>query len=96
MNIKPLSNNVIIDPIEEEAVTMSGIILPETTEKEKPQKGKVIAVGSGKMNEKGEKIPLEVKVGDVVIFSKYGPNEFPFGDKEYLVVSENDIIAIIE
>ncbi len=95
MKIKPLSNNIVIEAIEEEEKTESGIFLPETAEKERPQKGKVIAIGSGKLNEKGERIPLEVKVGDIVFFQEYGPNKFKIDDKEYLVAKEDDIIAVI-
>jgi chaperonin GroES len=96
MKIKPLANNIVLEVIEEEEKTKSGIFLPETAEKEKPQKGKVIAVGSGKLNEKGERIPLEVKVGNVVFFQEYGPSKFKIDDKEYLVAKEDDIIAIVE
>jgi len=92
MSIKPLSDHMII----EENTTKSGIVLPDTAEKEKPQKGKIIAVGPGKINEKGERIPMEVKVGDVVLFQKYSPSEIKIDDKEYLVAREDDIIAIVE
>ena len=96
MNFKPLSNHVFIEPIEEEQKTKSGIVLPETAEKEKPIKGKIIAVGPGKRNEKGEIIPMSVKVGDIVLFKKYGPDEIEIDDKKYLVGDEDDILAIIE
>ncbi len=96
MNFKPLSNHVFIEPIEEESKTKSGIVLPETAEKEKPIKGKIIAVGPGKLNEKGERIPMSVKVGDIVLFKKYGPDEIEIEGKKYLVGDEDDILAIIE
>ncbi len=96
MNFKPLSNRLFIETIEEEAVTKSGIVLPDTAEKEKPVKGKVIATGPGKLNEKGERIPMSVKVGDVVLFKKYGPDEIEIEKKKYLVGDEDDILAIIE
>ena len=96
MNIKPLSNNFFIESIEEEKTTKSGIVLPETAEKEKPLKGKIIAVGSGKINEKGERIPMSVKIGDIVLFKKYGPDEIEIEDKKYLVGNEDDILAILE
>lgn len=96
MNLKPLSNHVFIEPEKEETVTKSGIVLPESAEKEKPMKGKIIAVGPGKLNEKGERIPMSVKVGDVVIFKKYGPDEIEIEDKKYLVGDEDDILAIVE
>ena len=96
MNFKPLSNHLFIEPIEGEKTTKSGIVLPETAEKEKPVKGKIIAVGPGKINEKGERIPISVKVGDTVLFKKYGPDEIEIEDKKYLVGDEDDILAILE
>ena len=96
MNFKPLSNHVFIEPIEEEKKSKSGIVLPETAEKEKPVKGKIIAVGPGKLNEKGERTPMSVKVNDVVLFKKYGPDEVELDGKKYLVGDEDDILAIIE
>lgn len=96
MKIKPLSDHILIEPIKEEDKTKSGILLPETAEKEKPEQGKVIAVGPGKKTDEGKVIPIEVKVGDVVLFTKYGPNEVKVDDKEYLIAKEEDILAIIE
>ena len=96
MNFKPLSNHLFIEPIEGEKTTKSGIVLPETAEKEKPVRGKIIAVGPGKINEKGERMPMSVKVGDTVLFKKYGPDEIEIEDKKYLVGDEGDILAIIE
>ncbi len=96
MQFKPLSNHLFIEPVEEESVTKSGIVLPDTAEKEKPIKGKIIAVGPGKLNEKGERSPMSVKVGDVVLFKKYGPDEVEFEEKKYLVGDEDDILAILE
>jgi chaperonin GroES len=96
MNFKPLSNHLFIEPVEEENKTKSGIVLPETAEKEKPIKGKIIAVGPGKLNDKGELIPMSVKVGDIVLFKKYGPDEVEIEGKKYLVGDEDDILAIIE
>lgn len=96
MNIKPLSNHVFIEPIEEEKTTKSGIFIPETAEKEKPIKGKVLAVGPGKVDEGGNRIPMSVKVGDIVLFKKYGPDEIEISGKKYLVGDEDDILAIIE
>jgi len=87
---------MFIEPVEEESVTKSGIVLPDTAEKEKPIKGKVIAVGPGKLTEKGERIQMSVKVGDVVLFKKYGPDEIELESKKYLVGDEDDILAIIE
>lgn len=96
MEFKPLSNHLFIEPIDEEKVTKSGIVLPETAEKEKPIQGKIIAVGPGKLNEKGERVPMSVKVGDIVLFKKYGPDEVELDGKKYLVGDEDDILAIIQ
>jgi len=96
MKIKPLSDHILIEPIKEEEKTKTGILLPETAEKERPEQGRVIAVGPGRRTEKGEVIPVAVKPGQKVIFTKYGPNEIKVGDKEYLIAKEEDILAIIE
>ncbi len=96
MNFKPLSNHVFIEALEEELKTKSGIVLPDTAEKEKPIKGKVVATGPGKFNEKGERLPMTVKVGDMVLFKKYGPDEIEIDNKKYLVGNEDDILAILE
>ncbi len=95
MKITPLSDHVLIEPLRQEEKTKSGILLPETAEKEKPEQGKVIAVGPGKKTEDGKLIPMEVKEGDVVLFTKYGPNEITIDEKEYLIAREEDILAII-
>lgn len=96
MNIKPLSDHILIEPISQEEKTKAGILLPETTEKEKPEQGKVIAVGPGRKTSLGKIIPLEVKPGQKVLFTKYGPSEIKVGDKEYLIAKEEDILAILE
>ncbi|MFH1451374.1 MAG: co-chaperone GroES [bacterium] len=96
MKIKPLSDHILIEPMKQEEKTKGGILLPETADKEKPEQGRVIAVGSGKKNDEGVIIPLNVKEGDVVLFTKYGPNEIKVDDKEYLIAREEDILAIIE
>jgi len=80
MKIKPLSDHILIEPITQEEKTKSGIFLPDTAEKERPEQGKVIAVGPGRLSQ-GKRIPLEVKEGDKVLFTKYGPNEIKVGDK---------------
>jgi len=96
MRIKPISDHILIEPIKEEEKTKTGILLPDTAEKEKPEQGKVIAVGPGKKDENGKVVPLEVKPGDKVLFTKYGPAEIKVEDKEYLIAKEEDILAIIE
>lgn len=96
MKIKPLADYVLIQPIKEEEKTKTGILLPETAEKERPEKGKVIAVGPGKRDEKGNLVPVAVKVGQTILFKKYGPDEIKVDGKEYLICKEEDILAIIE
>ena len=96
MNFKPLSNHLFIEPVQEDKTTKSGIVLPDTAEKEKPIRGKIVAIGPGKMTEKGERISMSVKVGDIVLFKKYGPDEVEVDGKKYLVGDEDDILAIID
>ena len=96
MKIKPLSDHILIEPISQEEKTKSGIFLPDTAEKERPEQGKVIAVGPGRRLPSGKRVPMEVKKGDTVLFTKYGPNEIKVGDKEYLIAKEEDILAILE
>jgi chaperonin GroES len=95
MNIKPLSDHVLIEPITIEEKTKSGILIPGTAEKERPEQGRVIAVGPGQTRA-GKIIPMQVKMGDKVLFSKYGVNEIKIEDKEYLIAEQKDILAIIE
>ena len=94
MNIKPLGDRIIIKVIESEETTKSGIVLPGTA-KEKPMQGEVLAVGSGEMVD-GKKIPLELKVGDKVIYSKYAGTEVKMDGNEYLIVRQSDVLAVIE
>lgn len=96
MKIKPLADYVLIEPIKEEEKTKAGILLPETAEKERPEKGKVIAVGPGRRDEKGNLVPVSVKTGQTILFKKYGPDEIKVDGKEYLICKEEDILAIIE
>ena len=96
MKFQPLSNHVFIEAIKEDKATKSGIVLPDTAEKEKPVLGLVVAVGPGKASEKGDVLPMSVKVGDKVLFKKYGPDEIEVDGKKYLVGEESDILAIIE
>lgn len=95
MKLKPISDHIIIEPLKEEEKTKGGIFLPQLAEKEKPEQGTVIAVGPGKVDSSGKEIPMEVKEGDRVIFTKYGPQEVKVEDKEYLIASQDDILAII-
>ena len=96
MMIKPIADRVFLEAVEEDRVTKSGIVLPDTAEKERPVKGRVVAVGDGKRTEKGERMPLSVKIGDLVLFKKYGPDEVELDGKKYLVAEESDILAILE
>lgn len=96
MKIKPLYDKVVIKPLDEEAVTASGIVLPETVDKEKPMQGEVVAVGSGKRGENGQVMPLTVKVGDKVLFTKYAPDEVEIDKEEYLVIEEEKILGIVK
>lgn len=94
ISIKPLGNRLVVEPIEQEEITAGGIVLPETA-KEKPQKGKVLAIGPGDRNDKGERIPLDVKVDDVVLFAKYSGTEIKYDGKKLLILRESDILAIL-
>jgi len=94
-NIKPLFDNVLIKPLEAESKTASGIILPESA-KEKPQVGLVMAIGEGRINPEGKLIPVKVKVGQKVMYKKWGGNEVKVENEEWTIVSENDILAVIE
>ena len=95
MKIRPLQDRVIVKRIEEEGKTKGGIIIPDTA-KEKPQEGKVIAVGKGKVTEEGKVIPLDVKVGDKILFGKYSGTEIKIEGEEHLIMKEEDILGIIE
>ena len=95
MNLKPLADRLVVEPIEQEEVTAGGIILPETA-KEKPQQGKVIAAGPGRTDDKGERIAMEVKVGDRVLYAKYSGTEIKLDNKKVLILRESDILAIVE
>jgi chaperonin GroES len=94
MNLKPLGDRVVLKPVEREEKTKSGIVLPDTA-KEKPQEGMVEAVGTGRILDNGTKVPLELKVGDRVLYAKYAGNEFKLEDVEYLVISEKDVLAVL-
>jgi chaperonin GroES len=95
MTVKPLGDRVLVQPIEQAEVKKGGIIIPDTA-KEKPQEGRVVAVGTGKRDEAGKLIPFEVKKGDRVLISKYGGTEIKIEDKDYLIMREDDILGVIE
>jgi len=96
MIVKPLHDNVLVKPIAEEEFTKSGIVLPETVDKEKPERGEIIEVGPGKILKNGERTSMSVKKGDIVIFKKYSPEEINIDSKEYLIINESDILAVLE
>ncbi|HOJ93314.1 MAG TPA: co-chaperone GroES [Dictyoglomaceae bacterium] len=95
MKLRPVGDRVVVKLIEQEEKTKSGIVLPDTA-KEKPQQGEVIAVGTGRILDNGQKVPLEIKEGDKVIFTKYAGTEVKVEGEEYLILSERDILAVIE
>jgi chaperonin GroES len=95
MSVKPLGDRVLVQPVEEQEVKKGGIIIPDTA-KEKPQEGKVVAVGTGKRDDNGKLIPFEVKKGDRVLISKYGGTEIKIDGKDYLIMREDDILGVIE
>ena len=94
MNLRPLGDRVVVTPLEKEQQTKSGIVIPDTA-KEKPQEGLVAAVGTGRVLDSGQRVPMELKVGDKVLYAKYAGNEFKLDDIEYLVVSEKDVLAVV-
>jgi chaperonin GroES len=93
VNIKPLEDKIVVQASEAESTTASGLVIPDTA-KEKPQEGKVLAVGPGRV-EKGERIPLDISVGDVVIYSKYGGTEVKYNGEDYLILSARDVLAVV-
>jgi len=95
LKLKPLGGRVIVEPIEQEDMTAGGIILPETA-KEKPQEGKILAAGPGERDEDGERIPMEVQVGDKVLYAKYSGTEVKMDGKKLLILRESDILAVVE
>jgi chaperonin GroES len=95
MKIRPLHDRILAERLEEKEVRKGGIIIPDTA-KEKPQEGKVIAVGNGKVSDDGKKIPLDVKAGDKILFGKYSGSEVKLDEKEYLIMREDDVLAILE
>ena len=95
VKLEPLGDRVVVQPADREETTRSGIVIPDTA-KEKPQRGSVIAVGKGRRDEEGDRIPMDVAVGDTVLFAKYAGTEFKFEEEEYLILSEKDILAKVD
>jgi len=95
VGIKPLEDRIVVQVVEAEQTTASGLVIPDTA-KEKPQEGKVLAVGPGRFDDKGARVPVDVQVGDVVLYSKYGGTEVKYSGQEYLVLSARDVLAVIE
>ena len=97
IGVKPLGDRVLVEPlaVNESGMTKSGIIIPDTVTKERPEQGLIVAVGAGRMTDQGKLMPLKVKVGQKILFSKYGPDEIKIKDKEYFIISESNILAII-
>ncbi|MEI7643388.1 MAG: co-chaperone GroES [Chloroflexales bacterium] len=94
--IQPLSDRVVVKPTEREAQTKGGIFLPDTASKERPMEGLILAVGAGRLDDRGQRVPMQVKAGDTVLFAKYGGTEYRVDDVEYLILSEKDILGIIQ
>jgi chaperonin GroES len=95
MSLKPLGSRVVVEPIEMEEMTAGGIVLPETA-KEKPQKGKILSIGPGDRNEEGKRVPMDVSVGDTVLFAKYAGTEIKVEGKKLLILKESDLLAIVQ
>lgn len=93
--IRPYADRVVIKPKKAEEVTKTGIVIPDTASQEKPQEGEIIAVGPGKYDESGKRVPVDLKAGDKVIFTKYGPHEIKMDGEEYLIANESDIMAVV-
>ncbi|MDA3902695.1 MAG: co-chaperone GroES [Desulfuromusa sp.] len=96
MNIRPLQDRIIVERVEEETTTAGGIIIPDTVSKEKPQEGKIIAAGKGKVTPEGKVLPLDVKPGDRVLFGKYAGSEVKIDGTDYLIMREDDILGVVE
>ncbi|MBU0647562.1 co-chaperone GroES [Patescibacteria group bacterium] len=94
MKLQPLGDRIIVEPIEE--TSKSGFVVPETMDKEKPQRGKIVSCGPGKRDDNGNVVPMNVKVGDVIIFRKYAPDEFKIDKEEFMILSESDVIAVVK
>ena len=95
INLKPLGDRLVVEPQQREQTTVSGLVLPETAT-EKPQQGEIIAAGPGRRDDDGKRIPLDVVVGDIVLYAKYGGTEVKINDQKYLILKETDVLAIVE
>ena len=95
VNIKPLEDRIVVKPLDAEQTTASGLVIPDTA-KEKPQEGEVLSVGPGRIDDNGNRVPLDVKVGDKVIYSKYGGTEIRLGTDDYLILRESDVLAKVQ
>jgi chaperonin GroES len=95
VSIKPLEDRIVVQAVEAEETTASGLVIPDTA-KEKPQEGEVLAVGPGRIDDNGNRVPLDVKVGDKVIYSKYGGTEVKYAGEEYLILSARDVLAVVD
>ena len=95
-NLRPLHDHLIVKAVSDDQATTSGIILPDTLDKERPEKGQVIAIGPGKMGKDGKALPMAVKMGDTVIFKKYAPDEVKVDGEKYLIIAETDVLAVVE
>jgi chaperonin GroES len=95
MNVKPLADRLLVKPLKANEQTKSGIIIPDTVEKERPERGEVIAAGPGKFDDKGSRLPMDVKVGDVVMFKKYSPDEIKVDGEDLLILDASDVLAVI-
>jgi len=93
--LRPLEDRIVVEALSEMETRASGIIIPDSVSKEKPQKGKVLAVGEGRFDNEGKRVPMEIKVGDTVLFTKYGPTEVKIDGKELLILSQSDVMAIL-
>lgn len=95
VTIKPLEDRVLVQPLEAETTTASGLVIPDTA-KEKPQEGKILAVGPGRVDDKGVRVPMDVKIGDVVVFAKYGGTQVNYDNTDYLLLNARDILAVVQ
>lgn len=93
--LRPMDDRILVEPVEEETATSFGLVLPDTASREKPQKGKVVAVGPGKLTEDGKRVPMSVKAGDTVLYTKYGPTEVKIEGKEIFFLQESDVLAVV-